>query len=127
MLISWTKRRTTYATLQDLIQGVVANGQSLRSRTGADRSVAYDRLTHPVSQSGLTSSRPKTLQSARNIMQTRGQEVGEFEMSYDEKMNEEAKILALKSIMPERGRSFNLYADLRTAVINCLMTKCQCQ
>ena len=34
-------------------------------RTGADRSVAYARVTHPVSQSGVTSSRPKTLQSAR--------------------------------------------------------------
>ena len=30
-------------------------------RTGADRSVAYARVTHPVSQSGLTSARPKTL------------------------------------------------------------------
>ena len=39
-------------------------------RTGADRSVAYARVTHPVSQSGLTPSGPKTLQSARNIVQT---------------------------------------------------------
>ena len=75
-------------------------------RTGADRSVAYARVTHPVSQSGLTSSRPKTLQSARNVMQTWEQEV------------------ALKSIMPLFGegvfrrRSFNLFAVLRTAIIN---------
>ena len=31
-------------------------------RTGADRSVAYARVTQTVSQSGLKSSRPKTLQ-----------------------------------------------------------------
>ena len=37
-------------------------------RTGADMSVAYARVTHLVSQSRLASSRPMTLQSARNIM-----------------------------------------------------------
>ena len=49
-------------------------------KTGADRSVAYSRATHPVSQSGLTWARPKTLQSPRNIMQTWEQDVGEFDM-----------------------------------------------
>ena len=38
------------------------------SRTGANRSVAYARVT--VSQSGLTPSRPKKLQNAGNSMQT---------------------------------------------------------
>ena len=47
-------------------------------RAGADRSVAYARVTHTVSQSGLTPRRPKTLQSARNIMQTCEQEVAEM-------------------------------------------------
>ena len=43
-------------------------------RTGAHRSVAHARVPHLVSQSELTSSRPKTLQSARNIAEvgTRG-------------------------------------------------------
>ena len=72
----------------------------------------------------MTSSRHMTLQSARNIMQTWEQEVAQFEMKYAKKVDEDAKILALKSIMPDalfgeagvlRGRSFNLYADLRTA------------
>ena len=62
-------------------------------------------------------------------MQTWGQEVAEFEMKYTKKVDEDAKISALKSIMPEtyfgeagvfRGRSFNFYADLRTAFINSL-------
>ena len=48
-------------------------------RMGADRSVAYARVTHPVSQSGLTSSRLEMLQSARNITQTWEQEVAEVE------------------------------------------------
>ena len=60
-------------------------------------------------------------------MQTWEQEVAEFEMKYAKKVDEDAKIMALKSIMPEtlfgeagvfRGRSFNLYADLRTVIIN---------
>ena len=50
-------------------------------------------------------------------------------MNYAKKVDEDAKILALKSIMPDalfgevgvfRGRSFNLYADLRTITINYL-------
>ena len=85
-------------------------------RTGADRSVAYARVTHLV-----TSSRLRTLQSAGNIMQTWEQEVAKFEMKYAKKVDEDAKILALKSIVPETlfgeagvfgGRSFNLYAEL---------------
>ena len=101
-------------------------------RTGADRSVVYALVTHPVSQSGLTSTRPKTLQNARNTMQTWEQEVAEFEMKYAKKDDEDAQILALKSIMPEtvfgeagvfRGKSFNLCSDLRTAVINYLDDK----
>ena len=101
-------------------------------RTGADRSVADARLTRPVSQSGLTSSGPKTLQSARISMQTWEQEVAEFEMKCAKKVDEDAKILALKGIMPEtlfgetgvfRGRLFNIYADLRTVIINKLGDK----
>ena len=50
-------------------------------------------------------------------------------MNYAKKVEENEKILALKSIMPDalfgeagvfRGRSFNLYADLRTITINYL-------
>ena len=49
--------------------------------------------------------------------------MAEFEMECAKKVDEDAKILALKSIMPDtlfceagvfRGRSFNFYADLRT-------------
>ena len=101
-------------------------------RTGAVRSVAYARVTHPVSQSRLASSRPKTPHSARNIMQTREQEVAQFERKCAKNVDEDAKILALKSIMPDalfgeagviRGRSFNFYADLRTITINYLDDK----
>ena len=75
----------------------------------------------------LHTPRPRTLQSARTIMQTWEQEVAEFEMKYAKKVDEDAKILALKSIMHEtflgesgvfRGRSFNFYVELRTAIIN---------
>ena len=34
-----------------------------------DRSVAYSRVTHPVSLSGITPTRPKTLQASRTTMQ----------------------------------------------------------
>ena len=53
-------------------------------------------------------------------------------MKYAKKVEEDEKILALKSIMPDalfgetgvfRGRSFNLYAVLRTATINNLDDK----
>ena len=65
-------------------------------------------------------------------MQTWEQGVAEIEMEKAKKVDEDAKILALKSIMPAtffgeagvfRGRSFNLHADLRTAIINCLDDK----
>ena len=59
------KRRTTYATLKDLVKAWKQLVSDFDPRTSADRSVACAR----VSQSGLTSSRPKTLQSARNIKQ----------------------------------------------------------
>ena len=48
-------------------------------------------------------------------------------MKYAKKVEEDEKILALKLIMPDalfgetgvfRGRSFNLYAVVRTAIIN---------
>ena len=70
-------------------------------RTGADRSVAYSRVTHPVSPSGITPTRPKTLQASRTTMQAWEQEVAEFEIKYAKRVDEDAKILALKSIMPE--------------------------
>ena len=53
-------------------------------------------------------------------------------MKYAKKVDEDEKILALKSIMPDalfgetgvfRGRSFNVYVDLRTAIINYLDDK----
>ena len=96
-------------------------------RTGADRSVVYSRVTHPVSPSGITPTRPKTLQASRTTMQAWEQEVAEFKIKYAERVDEDAKILALKSIMPEtlfgeagvfRGRSFSTYAELRTSIIS---------
>ena len=53
--------------------------------------------------------------------------MAECEKKDARKVDEDTKILALKSIMPEtlfgevdvfRGRSFNLYVDLRAAIIN---------
>ena len=58
--------------------------------------------------------------------------MAELEMKCAKKVDEDAKILALKSIMPDtlfgeagvfRGRSFNSHADLRTAIINHLDDK----
>ena len=101
-------------------------------RTGADRSVAYSRVTHPVSPSGITPTKPKTLQSSRTTMQAWEQEVAEFEIKYAKRVDEDAKILAPKSTMPEtlfveagvfRGRSFNTYAELRTSIIRYLDDK----
>ena len=101
-------------------------------RKGADRSVACSRVTHPVSPSGLTPTRPKTLQASRTTLQAWEQEVAEFEIKYAKRVDEEAKILALKSIMPEtlfgeagvfRGRSFSTYAELRTSIIRYLDDK----
>ena len=51
-------------------------------RTGADRSVAYSRVAHPVSQNGLISTRPRNLQSARKAMQIWEQAVADFEIKY---------------------------------------------
>ena len=101
-------------------------------RTGADRSVAYSRVTRPVSPSGITPTRPKTLQASRTTMHAWEQEVAEFEIKYAERVDEDAKILALQSIIPEtlfgeagvfRGRSFSTYAELRTAIIRYLDDK----
>ena len=117
------KRRTTLATLQ---QGSRRWKQMVRHfdpRTGADRSVQYSRVTHPVSQSGLTSARLKTVQSVRNSMQTWEQEVAEFEMKCVKKVDEDSKVLALESLMSETlfgGASYNANVDLRTAIINYL-------
>ena len=99
-------------------------------RTGADRSVAHARVPFPVRQSGVTSPRPKTLRSARNIMQT--WEPGAAELKCAKKVDVDAMMLALKSIMPEtsfreagvcKRRSFNFCADLRTAVLGFLDDK----
>ena len=58
--------------------------------------------------------------------------MAEFEIQHAKKVDGVAKIMALKSIRPEtllgetgvfRGRSFNVYMDLRTAIINCLDDK----
>ena len=104
----------------------------IEPRTGADTSVADSRVTHSVSQSGLKPARLKTPHSARNIMQRCRQEVAEFEMKHAKKVDEDAKVLALTFVMLEtlfgetgvfRGRSFYLYVDLRTAIINLLNDK----
>ena len=106
------------------------NGRHFDPRTGADRSVAHARVPFPVRQSGVTSPRPKTLQSARNIMQT--WEPGVAVMKRAKKVDVDAMMLALKSIMTEtsfreagvcKRRSFNFCADLRTAALNCLDDK----
>ena len=90
--------------------------------TGADRSVAFSRVTHPVNMRGLASTRARTLQSARTTMQAWEQEVGEVEVKFANRIDEDATTLALKSITLEtlfgeagvfRGRSFSTYAELR--------------
>ena len=119
------KQRTMSATQR----GEVSKPGNRWSVTGADRSVAYSRVTHLVSPSGMTPTRPKALQAARTTMQSWTQEVAEFEIKYAKK---NAKILALKSIMPEtlfgeagafRGRSFSTHAELRTVIIRYLDDK----
>ena len=65
-------------------------------------------------------------------MQAWEQEVAEIEIKYAKRVDEDEKILALKSIMPEtlfgeagvfRGRSFSTYAELRTSIIRYLDDK----
>ena len=65
-------------------------------------------------------------------MQAWEQEVAEFEIKYAERVDEDAKILPLKSIMPDtlfgeagvfRGRSFSIHAELRTSIIRYLDDK----
>ena len=83
MLVSCTKKEAKNCVRNLERSGFKAWKQMVSHfdpRTGADRSVVYARVTHPVSQSGLTSTRPKTLQNARYIMQTWEQEVAGFEM-----------------------------------------------
>ena len=71
-------------------------------RTGANRSVANARITHPVRQSDLTSARPNTLQNATHVMHTWEQVVAEFEMKNAKKGDEDAKIMVSNSIMQEK-------------------------
>ena len=88
-------------------------------RTGADR---YSRVTHPVSASGLTSTRPRTLQHA--VKHDAGMEAGGGGVR-GQVRDEDAKVLALKSIMLAtlfgdaevfRGRSFSTYGDLQASI-----------
>ena len=85
-----------------------------------------------MSPSGITPTRPKTLQASRTTMQAWEQEVAEFEIKYAKRVDEDAKILALRSIMPEtlfgeagvfRGRSLSTNAELRTSIIRYLDDK----
>ena len=89
------------------------------------------------SQSGLTSRRPKTLQSARNTVQTWKQDVAEFEMKYFKKVDEDAKNLVIevnhgqkhcseKQVCSEEGRSTYTRACVQPSS-TIWMTKCQCQ
>ena len=92
MLISSTKG-TTAATLREIRasrRGSKWSVTSVRRRVQTGLSHAW-----PASQSGLMSARPKTLQNARSIV------LAEFEMKCAKKVDEDTKILALKSIMPE--------------------------
>ena len=54
-----------------------------------------------MSPSGIRPKRSKTLQASRTTMQAWRQKVAEFEIKYAKRVDEDAKILALKSIMPE--------------------------
>ena len=101
-------------------------------RMGADRSVAFSRVTHPVSPSGITPTWPKTLQASRTTMQAWKRKWQNSKSSTPKRVDEDAKILALKSIMPEtlfgeagefRRRSFSTYAELCTSIIRYLDDK----
>ena len=90
-------------------------------RIGADRSVAYSSVTHRVSMRGLTSTRPRTLQGGKSTLQ-----------AWAKRIDEDAKILALKSTMLETlfgeagvltDRSVSTYADLHASIIRFLDDK----
>ena len=65
---------------------------------GADRPVAYSRVTLPVIQSGLTFRGPE---NARHTMQTWEQQIAEIVMKYAMKVDEDAKISAPLLIVPD--------------------------
>ena len=97
-------------------------------RTGADRSVAYGKVTQPVHSIG----KAKNLDTARVAMQAWERELASFELKYGRKIDEDAKILALKSLMPDtlfgdggafRGRAFLQYEALRKTVVDDLDDK----
>ena len=78
-----------------------------------------------MSQSGLTSRRRCRMPEMSCARENKKWQ--SLKMKYEKKVDEDAKILALQSIMPEtlfgeagvfRRRSFNLYTNLRTAIIN---------
>ena len=78
-----------------------AHGQSLRSEDGC-RQVRRTRPSNTPSESERTDIRK--IQDAAEYQKHHAdveQEVAEFEMKNAKKVDEDAKILALKSIMPE--------------------------
>ena len=107
-----------------------ANGQSLRSEDGC-RQVCCVRPSNTPSESERTDIR-KTQDAAEGQKHHPDVGIGGRVLKYAKKVDEDAKIVALKSIMPEtlfgeagefRGRSFNFCADLCTAIIKYLNDK----
>ena len=119
---------------QEKVDALKRNGQETvpsahfhapREKRRTTSATLKDQDSRPGSESSVTSIRGRV---QTGLLPT----PAEFEMKWAKKVGEDAKILAPKSIMPEtlfgeasvlRGRSFNLHAYLRTAIINYLDDK----
>ena len=121
------------STLARLIEVLAFDFGSESDRAEAKWSLrAKNRLAHPASASGLTPTRPSTPQNARSTMQAWELEVAEFEVKYVNRIDEDAKVLAPKTIMLDtlfgeagvfRSGSFSTYADLRVSLVRYLDDK----
>ena len=98
-------------------------------RTGADRTVAYGRITNNVTD---VFGQAKTLDQARTLFQKWENEVHAFELRFAKHIDEDAKMLAAKSLMPMtmfgqtgafRGRSFKDFQEVKMSSWTILKTE----
>ncbi len=108
-------------------QGWAQLVQHYDPRGGADKTVAYARLVNPVYAFGQA----RDAGEARQLMQKWESEVAQYEKKF-QTIDDEAKTLGLKSIMPKgmfgengtfRGVAYADYMTLRKAILNYLEDK----
>ena len=102
--------------------------QHFDPRGTVDSTVAYGRLVNPVPHFGQAS----TTDQIRQVMQKWESEMQQFERKFGKKVDEDAKKLGRKSLMPNemfgengsfRGKKLGSYQDLRKAILQYLEDK----